>query len=161
MLKVQFNEARVSLLYAVENVEGASSGSYITDHLSLGHTSDVWRYTIGSSNDGFSIYCEGDGKVHTSAGNLVQGNGWCFLHTTNSVTISDIYIRVIPSQIGRGYSGGYMSIWIGLNGAITTSPFTTLSFMALLVIPHFKISDQGLFDGDEFCFVDLIKQYLY
>lgn len=46
-------------------------------------------------------------------------------------------------------------------GCDLTSPFTTLSFMALLVIPHFKISDQGLFDGDEFCFVDLIKQYLY
>ena len=46
-------------------------------------------------------------------------------------------------------------------GCDLTSPFTTLSFMALLVIPHFKISDQGLFDGDDFCFVDLIKQYLY
>ena len=45
-------------------------------------------------------------------------------------------------------------------GCDLTSPFTTLSFMALLVIPHFKISDQGLFDGDEFGFVDLIKQYL-
>ena len=41
------------------------------------------------------------------------------------------------------------------------SPFTTLSFMGLLNIPHFKISDQGLFDGDKSCFVDLIKQYLY
>ncbi len=45
-------------------------------------------------------------------------------------------------------------------GCNLTSPFTTLSFMALLVIPHFKISDLGLFDGDQFCFVDLIKQYL-
>jgi adenine deaminase len=26
----------------------------------------------------------------------------------------------------------------------------TLSFMALLVIPHLKLSDLGLFDGDEF-----------
>ena len=46
-------------------------------------------------------------------------------------------------------------------GCNLTSPFTTLSFMASLIIPHFKISDQGLFDGDEFGFVDLIKQYLY
>ena len=45
-------------------------------------------------------------------------------------------------------------------GCDLASPFTTLSFMALLVIPHFKISDLGLFDGDEFAFVDLIKQYL-
>ncbi len=33
------------------------------------------------------------------------------------------------------------------------SPFMTLSFMALLVIPHLKLSDKGLFDGDGFCFV--------
>jgi adenine deaminase len=30
------------------------------------------------------------------------------------------------------------------------SPFMTLSFMALLVIPHIKMSDHGLFDGDQF-----------
>ena len=28
----------------------------------------------------------------------------------------------------------------------------TLSFMALLVIPHIKISDKGLFNGDSFDF---------
>jgi adenine deaminase len=31
-----------------------------------------------------------------------------------------------------------------------SAPFMTLSFMALLVIPHLKLSDLGLFDGDEF-----------
>jgi len=36
-----------------------------------------------------------------------------------------------------------------------TSPFMSLSFMALLVIPSLKISDQGLFDGDQFSFVSL------
>ncbi|MCF8285549.1 MAG: adenine deaminase [Chitinophagaceae bacterium] len=30
------------------------------------------------------------------------------------------------------------------------SPYMTLSFMALLVIPHLKMSDLGLFDGDQF-----------
>lgn len=34
-----------------------------------------------------------------------------------------------------------------------TAPFMTLSFMALLVIPHLKLSDLGLFDGDGFKFV--------
>ncbi|MBL0181565.1 MAG: adenine deaminase [Chitinophagaceae bacterium] len=33
------------------------------------------------------------------------------------------------------------------------APFMTLSFMALLVIPHLKLSDLGLFDGDDFTFV--------
>ncbi|MCF0063641.1 adenine deaminase [Dyadobacter chenwenxiniae] len=35
------------------------------------------------------------------------------------------------------------------------SPFMTLSFMALLVIPALKLSDKGLFDGENFKFVSL------
>ena len=37
-------------------------------------------------------------------------------------------------------------------GSTLASPFMTLSFMALLVIPHLKLSDKGLFDGDSFRF---------
>jgi adenine deaminase len=35
-------------------------------------------------------------------------------------------------------------------GSTLSAPFMTLSFMALLVIPHLKLSDLGLFDGDGF-----------
>ncbi len=35
-------------------------------------------------------------------------------------------------------------------GSPLSAPFMTLSFMALLVIPHLKLSDRGLFDGDTF-----------
>ncbi len=38
-------------------------------------------------------------------------------------------------------------------GSTLAAPFMTLSFMALLVIPHLKLSDKGLFDGDSFSFV--------
>jgi adenine deaminase len=38
-------------------------------------------------------------------------------------------------------------------GSGLSAPFMTLSFMALLVIPHLKLSDKGLFDGDSFSFV--------
>lgn len=37
-------------------------------------------------------------------------------------------------------------------GSTLSAPFMTLSFMALLVIPHAKLSDKGLFDGDSFTF---------
>lgn len=40
-------------------------------------------------------------------------------------------------------------------GSPLAAPFMTLSFMALLVIPHLKLSDLGLFDGDSFGFVDI------
>ncbi len=38
-------------------------------------------------------------------------------------------------------------------GSSMEAPFMTLSFMALLVIPNLKLSDKGLFDGDEFRFL--------
>lgn len=38
-------------------------------------------------------------------------------------------------------------------GSTLNSPFMTLSFMALLVIPYLKLSDKGLFDGEKFEFI--------
>jgi adenine deaminase len=37
------------------------------------------------------------------------------------------------------------------------SPFMSLSFMALLVIPSLKLSDKGLFDGNTFEFTDIFE----
>jgi len=42
-------------------------------------------------------------------------------------------------------------------GSPLQAPFMTLSFMSLSVIPHIKLSDRGLFDGDTFQFVDLFN----
>ncbi|HQH18577.1 MAG TPA: adenine deaminase [Bacteroidales bacterium] len=43
-------------------------------------------------------------------------------------------------------------------GCKLTSPFMTLSFMALLVIPEIKISDKGLFDVKLFDFIPLFNK---
>lgn len=40
-------------------------------------------------------------------------------------------------------------------GSNLNSPFMTLSFMALLVIPDLKLSDKGLFDGQKFEFTEV------
>jgi adenine deaminase len=42
-------------------------------------------------------------------------------------------------------------------GSKMGSPFMTLSFMALLVIPSLKLSDKGLFDGETFRFVNQVS----
>lgn len=42
-------------------------------------------------------------------------------------------------------------------GSKLGAPFMTLSFMALLVIPHIKLSDLGLFDGDQFKFMNTVS----
>lgn len=43
-------------------------------------------------------------------------------------------------------------------GATLNSPFMTLSFMALLVIPDLKLSDKGLFNGQKFEFEEVFLE---
>jgi adenine deaminase len=40
-------------------------------------------------------------------------------------------------------------------GSALHDPFMTMSFLALEVIPHLKLTDKGLVDVDRFAFVDL------
>ncbi|MBQ0077065.1 MAG: hypothetical protein KBS55_00300 [Bacteroidales bacterium] len=40
------------------------------------------------------------------------------------------------------------------SGCAFASPFITLGFMALPVIPELKLTDKGLFDGNSFSFID-------
>lgn len=46
-------------------------------------------------------------------------------------------------------------------GCKLQDPLMTLSFMALLVIPKLKLSDEGLFDGQAFSLIDLIVSQPY
>lgn len=55
--------------------------------------------------------------------------------------------------VGEGYAR-LTRIAVSL-GSTLKAPFMTLSFMALLVIPHLKIGDKGLFNCDTFEFTDL------
>jgi adenine deaminase len=55
-------------------------------------------------------------------------------------------------KVARQYS--LIDKAVKLAGSGLSAPFMTLSFMALLVIPHLKLSDKGLFDGDKFEFVN-------
>jgi adenine deaminase len=71
--------------------------------------------------------------------------------------------RILPLHIGGlmsnedGYKVAEMYTNIDATakniGSKLSAPFMTLSFMALLVIPHIKLSDKGLFDGDHFKFI--------
>lgn len=42
-------------------------------------------------------------------------------------------------------------------GSTLSSPFMTLAFMSLLVIPEIKLGDKGLFDVNKFEFIDLME----
>ncbi|AEW03244.1 adenine deaminase [Niastella koreensis] len=51
-------------------------------------------------------------------------------------------------EVARSYTA--IDAMAKSQGSTLSAPFMTLSFMALLVIPHLKLSDLGLFDGDAF-----------
>ena len=57
-------------------------------------------------------------------------------------------------KVARQYSNTSNAVKKAL-GSNLASPFMTLSFMALLVIPALKMSDRGLFDGVQFRFQPL------
>lgn len=57
------------------------------------------------------------------------------------------------SKLLEEYSG--LSEFASELGSEFESPFMTLAFMSLLVIPKLKLSDKGLFDVDQFKVVDL------
>jgi adenine deaminase len=74
-------------------------------------------------------------------------------------------IHVLPLPVGglmstkNGYeiAEAYTSIDLFTKsklGSTLNSPFMTLSFMALLVIPYLKLSDKGLFDGEKFSLIN-------
>lgn len=59
---------------------------------------------------------------------------------------------LMSDEDGYAVANAYTSIdaMAKAMGSRLSAPFMTLSFMALLVIPHLKLSDLGLFDGDQF-----------
>lgn len=56
-------------------------------------------------------------------------------------------------QLAQDYAG--LNHFVRRLGCPMRAPFMTLSFMALLVMPGIKLSDQGLFDGEAFTFTSL------
>ncbi len=58
-------------------------------------------------------------------------------------------------EVGAAY--GKLDKLVKRWGSKLRSPYMTLSFMALLVIPALKLSDRGLFDGTKFEFTPLVR----
>jgi adenine deaminase len=56
-----------------------------------------------------------------------------------------------PETAAEAFTG--LTEQVRKDGCQLSSPFMTLSFMALLVIPSLKLSDLGLFDGDLFALI--------
>jgi adenine deaminase len=99
-----------------------------------------------------------DDESMAKATNLViekSGGVSCF--STNDAMVVGLPVAGLMSkQDGYEVARQYTAIdrMAKRLGSTLSAPFMTLSFMALLVIPHLKLSDKGLFDGDSFRFVE-------
>ena len=86
-------------------------------------------------------------------------------HQGGIAVAEDNVVHVLPLPVAglMSDSDGYevakqyaeLDNWAKQLGSKLTAPFMTLSFMALLVIPDLKLSDRGLFSGQDFRFVSL------
>jgi adenine deaminase len=74
-------------------------------------------------------------------------------HWVLPLTIAGLMATGTCAEVGHAYQelDAAVKRW----GSPLRAPFMTLSFMALLVIPALKLSDQGLFDGAQFQFTPL------
>ncbi len=70
--------------------------------------------------------------------------------------IAGIISNLSYEEVAREYEK--IRSFAGSMGCDLQAPFITLSFMALLVIPKLKLSDKGLFNGEDFEFVSLFEE---
>ena len=111
------------------------------------------------AHDSHNIVAVGvDNESICKAVNLVinQKGGVSAVHNTNELILALPIAGLMSNEDGYLVAEKYTAIDKMVKeelGSTLTAPFMTLSFMALLVIPHLKLSDLGFFDGDRFEFL--------
>jgi adenine deaminase len=120
------------------------------------------RGAIASSvaHDSHNIICVGtnDTDIALAMNKIIEMKGGLSVAYDNSVEILPLPVAGIMTEMPlKWVAGEYekLSNRVKYLGSKLTSPFMTLSFMALLVIPEIKLSDKGLFNGTKFAFVPL------
>ena len=110
------------------------------------------------AHDSHNIVAVGcnDASLAKAINLIIKTKGGVSCITDNEEQIIPLPIAGLMSD-GDGYkvAAAYTAIdkMAKSLGSKLSAPFMTLSFMALLVIPHIKLSDKGLFDGDSFSFI--------
>lgn len=108
------------------------------------------------AHDSHNIVAVGvdDESICAAVNELIKVNGGVSaVSTTTSMVLPLPVAGLMSNDDGYKVAQDYTSIDNFVKntlGSPLAAPFMTLSFMALLVIPHLKLSDKGLFDGDTF-----------
>ncbi|MFL0106304.1 adenine deaminase [Tenacibaculum maritimum] len=99
-----------------------------------------------------------DGLICKAVNLLIKNKGGVCAVTETKEEVVSLPIAGIMSdksaiEIGKSYAA--LDAMAKEMGSTLRAPYMTLSFMALLVIPSLKLSDKGLFDGNQFTFTSL------
>jgi len=115
------------------------------------------------AHDSHNIIAVGtnDNDIITAINLLVEAKGGIAFaegdhHHLLSLPVAGLMNTADAYQTAEAYEK--LDLLVKEKGSTLKSPFMTLSFMALLVIPELKLSDKGLFDGNRFEFTQLFKQ---
>lgn len=99
-----------------------------------------------------------DKDISNAVNLIIENKGGISLSNGNEKLILALPIAGIMSNV-NGYKIAQEYIAIDKKakelGSKLKSPFMSLSFMALLVIPKLKLSDKGLFNGENFLFTSV------
>lgn len=107
------------------------------------------------AHDSHNIIAVGvdDESICNAVNVIIEHEGGISAADADGITILPLPVAGLMSA-GDGYKVAEQYAAIDKKakefGSTLSAPFMTLSFMALLVIPHLKLSDKGLFDGDKF-----------
>jgi adenine deaminase len=112
------------------------------------------------AHDSHNIVAVGtDDELIARAVNLVidHKGGISFVHRMKEQILPLPYAGIMSGDDGYIVASTYehMDMEVKKTGSGLRAPFMTLSFMALLVIPEFKLSDRGFFDGKKFAFTSI------
>ncbi len=111
------------------------------------------------AHDSHNIVAVGvdDESICKAVNLVIESKGGVSAVSSNKEMILELPVAgLMSNDDGYKIAADYTAIDIMTKedlGSTLGSPFMTLSFMALLVIPHLKLSDKGLFDGDKFEFI--------
>ena len=99
-----------------------------------------------------------DGSLCKAVNAIIEHRGGISAVSSQGTQVIPLPVAGIMTPVdGYQIAEDYIAIdaLVKRMGSSLGSPFMTLSFMALLVIPDLKLSDKGLFDGKQFKFLDL------
>ncbi|MGB8699488.1 MAG: adenine deaminase [Thermosynechococcaceae cyanobacterium] len=130
--------------------------------VALIHNFNLQRGAIASSvaHDSHNIVAVGatDAELCAAVNAVIRSKGGIAIAKGDDIEVLELPIAGLMStedgfQVAEQYSR--MDAHVKRLGSQLSAPFMTLSFMALLVIPDLKLSDRGLFSGQDFHFVPL------